>query len=422
MPFTSEQKGALAARLNKLLTEDTTPKDGVPGLPFAAAGVTTSRGNIFLEATGVRSLETMEKALPDHLLALFSCTKALTAVALLQLYERKKVDLEAPAKTYVPLIADILLVEKGLVDSETGEFKKPPRRPKTDVTVRQLMLHTLGFAYGFLSADCLALATKKNKHINALHPSKELFTTEKMPLVSEPGTKWQYGHSSDWVGLIVEAVSGHLLGDYLRDNVFAPLGMDSCTFHPKEGSRLAESYKRNSREKSGFTALHDKALDWDPKVDMGGQGCFGSARDYLKFLRMWLNKGVCGDSGRRILLTETADYAIQNHLPDGLGVDFATGPTGPDLKPDGYLLAGCAYNMNPLPTGRPKGSLYWGGLANLFFFIDFENDVAGFWGTQVFPHMDMVALPNYIRFEFATYGVLNGEEDDDEDEEEQAKL
>lgn len=422
MPFTPDLKNSLTSRLDKLLSEDTTPQDGVPGLPMITAGVTTSGENVYLAAKGLKSLDTKEIALPDQLLALYSCTKALTSVALLQLYDRKQVDLDALAKTYIPLIADIRLIDKGQVDSKTGEFKYEPRRPKTEVTVRHLMLHTLGFAYGFVSPDYLALALKKNRHVNALHPSMELFTTEKMPLVHEPGSKWQYGHSTDWIGLIVEAVSGQLLGNYLKENVFGPLGMDSCTFHPKEASRLVETYKRNPKEKSGFTPLHGKALDLDPKVDMGGQGCFGSARDYLKFLRMWLNKGVCGDSGRRILLRETAEYAIRNHLPEGLGVDFATGPSGPSHKPDGYLLAGCAYNLNDLPTGRPKGSLYWGGLANLFYFIDFENDVAGFWGTQVFPHMDKVALPNYIRFEFSIYDVLNGEEEEDEEGEEQAKL
>lgn len=414
MAFTERRKKELAKNVGEILKDVTTPnKNGRKSalIPGVIAGVTDLTKTVYLQGEGVKDIEAGDPVDVNSQLGLFSCTKSMTIMAILILYEEGKLNIEVPARTYLPLIDEIRIIEKGSVNVDDGTFRLPPRKPTSPVTIRHLMLHTAGFSYAFLNPDYLALA-KRDMHINVLFPTRDLFTTEKFPLTHEPGTKWGYGHNTDWLGLIVEEITGKKLGVFLDERVFKPAGMNNTTFHLQDDADLLKLHRRHKNKE--VTLMLKYQLCLDPELDMGGQGGFSTVNDYLKFIRIWLNYGTSPDTGNRILRRSTVKYAIQNHLPPGLGVDFSD--LGVELpkgfKPDGFTLSGNAYGHNNLPTGRPKGAIYWSGLGNLYYWIDFENQIGGFWGSQLLPFMDPYSLMNYVKFEMNVYDALENSKSD----------
>lgn len=407
MVFTEHYKKELAEELNGIFSELTTAKSEQenPKINGIIAGVTTEQENVYLDSRGFNNLDTREKILTDNVVSFFSCTKSITAMGLLKLYEKRIVELDIPAKTYLPLLAEIGVVEEGLIDRKTGDFIKVPQKPATDVTLRHLLTHTTGFCYPFLSDDYSALATKDPKN-NILDPSVSYFTNEKVPLLHEPGTKWTYGHSFDWIGLIIEKVTGQKLGDYLKESIFDPAGMDSCTFHLENLDNLVKLHMVDKKTKNAKKMKN--GLPLETQIDLGGQGCFGTVGDFLKFIRIWLNDGYCVDTGNQILRPETVIYATKNHLPPGVRMEFEGMNLIPkDYEPDGFTLTGCAYSMNKLPTGMPKGAIYWFGYANLYFWIDLEAKIGGFMATQLLPLFNRTAIMAFARMEFNVYEALN---------------
>lgn len=373
------------ALLHELVSEDI---NGV------VAGYTTSSATQYLGAHGTKNSQTREPLTLDTRIALFSCTKSMTAMAALKLWEDGRLDLDRPAKEYLPTLGDIGVMEN--FDMETGEYTL--RRPKTDITVRHLLLSNSGFAYPFTDPRYAVLGKKTGAN------------SFSMPLVSDPGSRWIYGHSMDWAGLVIEAVAGMKLSQFLEQQIFSKAGMTSCTFQVEDPNKLMPVHIRRD---SGLKVMRRQPLEYKPKTDMGGQGCFATVADYLRFLRVWLNYGTSPDTGLRILKRETVEYAIRNHLPPGQHMEFAAGGEG--FKPDGFTMAGCAYSNNRLPTGRPEGLLYWGGLANLFIWLDFENDVAGIFACQILPYMDPKCLVGYLRFEHEVYEAVQRLREENED-------
>lgn len=150
MSFTVHQKKELATELNDLIGELTTPEEDLKSAKIngVIAGVTDDKETVYLNAKGVKNIETGEKMVIDNVVSFFSCTKSITCMGLLKLYEQGKVDLDAPVKNYVPQISSIGVIDADLVDLESGTFIKPPRKPLTDVTLRHLLNHTAGFHTG----------------------------------------------------------------------------------------------------------------------------------------------------------------------------------------------------------------------------------------------------------------------------------
>lgn len=408
--FTEKLKKSLKEDIDSVLTEVTTAQDGTvdPEVNGVIAGVTDANENVYLSAIGKKNIDTGEAIDPKHQLAFFSCTKPLTCLGMLVLIDRGKVELDAPASRYFKLIESIGVIEPGLVSTDDGTFITPPRKPKTEVTIRHLMLHTAGFSYAFVNQDYSSLAFLRNPEISVLNPTLKFFTNDKTPLIHEPGSSWMYGHSTDWLGLVIQEVSGMKLSQFLKQNVFDVAGMSSFTFRMEDSSNMVTMHRRTNEKK--LKTMKKIGVPLTPEIDMGGQGCFGTVGDYLKFIRIWLNYGYSPDTKKRIISEKLARFAINNHLPPGVGVDYeklfgVTMPPG--FVNDGFTLTGCAYSNNEMPSGRPKGVITWSGLANLYFWIDFHNQVGGFWGSQFFPVMDGPSLMANLRFEGAVYEALD---------------
>ncbi|RLV90891.1 Acyltransferase LovD [Spathaspora sp. JA1] len=411
MKLTRNQINQLRKSVDEIISDITTSKPGqTPELiaPGCVIGVTDEQSTIYLNGGGIKNLTKPESNIDiNDVFGLFSCTKSLTITGALILYERGKLNLDIPISKYVPEIETIGVLEPGIIDKKTGTYLKPPRKPKTSITAKHLMMHLAGFSYGFLHPDYYTLITK-GERMDAVNPTKDWFTNKKTPLVHEPGSAFMYGHNTDWLGFVIEAITGMKLGEFLEQELFKPIGMNNCTFHLRDLTKLVPTHYRNQDD--SLSLMKKYALFPDPILDLGGQGCFGTVGDYLKFMRLWLNKGRSPDTGARVLNETTVEFALQNHFPPGIEIEFlGMSSNGEDeYEQDGWTLTGNAITMNDLPTGRPRGSIYWSGLANLYYWMDFENKIGGFFAVQILPFLDEYVVNSYQKFEKEVYNTVNG--------------
>ena len=334
----------------------------------------------------------------DTVFAIHSATKPLTAAACLRLVEEGRLDLDAPAKTYVPQIGQLQVLE-GF--DEDGGLKL--RSPKRDVTTRMLLLHTAGFGYDFYSAAYRRLAKEHRQPNFASATSAAL----KVPLLFDPGDRWMYGMSSDWAGQVVEGASGQRLSAYMKEVLFEPLAMSSTGFviSPQMRPRLATMHQRKN---GALIALEGYELPQPPEVDMGGHGLYSTADDYISFIRMWLNDGMGPDGP--VLRPESVQLGSTVGLGPNQGIQpmvsinermARNAELFPGL-PQSWSPAGMV-NEEPAPTGRHAGALSWAGLANVIYWIDRAAGVGGIWCTQVLPFMDEGARSGFLGFERAVY-------------------
>ena len=361
----------------------------VPGV----VGMVTDRQNTIYEAAfGQRTLGQDVAMTIDTVGLIASMTKAITSTAAMQLVEQGKLDLDSPAAKWLPELGTVQVLE-----GFDAAGAPRTRAPKRSITLRHLLTHTSGFSYEFLSAAVQQY--QKARNVPGIF-SCEL-SALKLPLLFDPGERWEYGISLDWAGRVVEAASGQRLGDYLKQNVLGPLGMNDTAFRLTVSmrSRLA---KIHARAESGALAPIDLELPEQPGFDLGGGGLYGTLGDYLKFIRMVLNRG--DSPGGRILKAETVEAMSRNQIGvlDVQPVKSADRTLTNDflLPPDNPHKWGLAWiiNTRPLPTGRPAGSLMWAGLTNCYYWIDPASGIGGALLTQILPFADVKALPLFLNF------------------------
>ena len=256
----------LKSACDAILQKVATGKDRVPGV---VAMITDRSANIYEGAAGERILGASQAMTTDTVFAIFSTTKAITGTAVLQCVEEGKLDLDAPAKTYVP---DIGKLE--VLDGFDAAGKPRLRAPKRDITTRMLMLHTAGLGYDFFNTNYLRLAQEHGQP-SVITCSKASLMT---PLLFDPGDKWEYGSNIDWCGQVVESIRGKRLGEVMTERIFAPLGMEDIAFSltPSMRARLAAIHQREAD--GSLTPLPDLQLPPDPEVHMGGHGLYALDR------------------------------------------------------------------------------------------------------------------------------------------------
>ncbi len=378
---------------------DAAPADGA--LPGVVAGVTTAEDTIYLKAAGPRAVGGDEALATDAVLALFSMSKPLTATLALQLVDDALLDLDAPAAEYAPDLSEI-----GVLTGFDGDTPVM-RAPRTPVTIRQLLTHTAGFAYDFFDADCARAVAGLGLPDVATATQASL----QAPLMFDPGTRWEYGTNLDWAGRVIEGATGRRLGDVMTERLLTPLGMRDTTFRrgPQMLERTANLHVRTAD--GHLKALRSPTSPDEPELDMGGQGLYSTAGDFLRFIRFWL-RGGRSDSGQQLLRPETVDDATRNHLGalqitplPGVNprktndVDFFPGVD------KGWNLVAMT-NISQAPTGRTAGSMGWAGLANLYFWVDARRGIGGLWATQLLPFFDPAAVAASQQFEQSVYDSL----------------
>jgi CubicO group peptidase (beta-lactamase class C family) len=385
------------ASIDKLFTQATESK-AMPGIVAVAA---TDQGTLYEGAFGKRELGKDAPMTVDSVVWIASMTKAITATAAMQLVERGKLSLERPASEVVTALSAAKVLDG--FDAAGQPRLRAPRRP---ITLRHLLTHTAGFAYEIWRPEIAQYQSATNTPGITTCTNAALTT----PLLFDPGDRWEYGISIDWIGKMVETVSGQKLDRYFEDNIFGPLGMNDTSFKisPSQRARLASVHQRDEK---GVLAPIEFALPEEPEFLMGGGGLYGSARDYLTFTQMIVQGGTLG--GAQVLRSETVDLMAQNHIAP-LDIPYIK-TAAPGLSNDVDLFPGMRkgwglsflINTQDAPTGRSAGSLAWAGLANTYFWIDRTKRVSGVFLSQLLPFYDKTAIDLFGKFETEVYRALS---------------
>src|SRR5947209_3363688 len=348
------------SKLDAIFTEAVERGD-VPGL----VAVATTDNDIFYDgAFGKRALGRSDAMTLDSVFWMASMTKAVTSTAAMQLVERGRLSLEEPIGGLLPQLAAPRILEG--FDAAGAPIY---RAAKTPITLRQLLTHTAGFAYDMWNPDVARYCRERG--IPPVRSCEKKALTA--PLASEPGSQWEYSISIDFVGLAVEAASGRRLDAYFREHIFAPLGMNDTGFAltPSMRERLVGMHARQADGRLEPIAFE---LPKEPEFHMGGGGLYGTARDYIRFIRMFLNQGTL--DGNRVLKAETVAAMAQNHIGElnvrRLPAAIPQVTNEINLYPDQDKKWGLGFMINTQPTaeGRSAGSLAWAGLANTYYWID----------------------------------------------------
>ena len=351
---------------------------------------------------GTAGKRDVDKNLPmslDSIFRIASMTKPVTSVAVMQLVEEGRVKLDESAATYFPELAHVQVLDG--FDPATGKPKL--RAPKSLPTVRQLLSHTSGFAYEFFDPELHRYV--ESGAVPSAFQGDDGFL--KAPLMSDPGTRWEYGISTDWLARIVEKVSGQNLEDYFHQHIFAPLGMNDTFYNvpPDKQSRVVPIYQRQA----DGSFVQSPPQPFKPvRFFSGGGGLYSTASDYLKFERMLLDGGKAGSV--RILRPESVAQMTQNQIGDLTLVPMRS--VMPDFARDPIYLpgsldkfgSGFGINTKPVPGGRGTGSFAWAGIFDTFFWIDPSRKTCAVILMQVLPFSNEGAISVAEDFERAVYG------------------
>jgi len=392
----AQTPSASRARIDAALKHAVDTRE-VPGVVAMAA---TDKGLFYEGAFGVRELAKGPDMTHDSVFRIASMTKAITSVAAMQLVEQGKLKLEEPVPNIDPALGSPQVLE-GFDGAGTPKLR-PAKRP---ITLRHLLTHTAGFSYEIWDANMVRYVKASGMPSTATGKVASI----RMPLVFEPGDKWEYGVNIDWVGRLVESASGQTLDAYFRDKIFAPLGMKDSGYVTSDEQRARQA-RVHQRQADGTLAPQPLETPFTPEFWSGGGPLYSTGRDYLTFLQALLHGG--SHNGSRILKPETVALMGKNHTGDiPAGIMKTTTPARSndvDFFPGAPIRWGLGYmlNMEPGPNGRSAGTVSWGGIFNTYYWLDGAKRVTGLIMTQILPFADTRAVKLYGQFERSVYESL----------------
>ncbi len=352
---------------------------------------TDSKGVVYSGAFGARDAAGTAMT-ADTIFRIASMTKPVTSVALMQLIEQGQLSLDDSADKYLPAFRNLKVFAS--FDSATGAYTLHAARRSP--TVRELMTHTSGIAYNFVSPTVRDFKPREGERYEA------------GPLLFEPGRRWLYGPSTLWVGKIVEAVSHQTLEDYFQEHIFRPLGMSDTSFIvPSDKQRRVATVR--VREANGSLSERAQGNFPVPAEFRGDGGLFSTAADYMRFERMIGNEGEL--DGKRLLKADTVRTMEHNQIGKMIVPTLKTAM--PEVSNDvtiidegydrwglGFLISGRTF-----PGKRSAGSVSWAGIDNTYFWIDPNRGVAAVVLMQLLPFADPKALALSDAFERGVYEI-----------------
>ena len=374
------------------------------------SGITTllaRRGKIIhFDHSGLRDKATREPLDSSTIFRIYSMTKPIVCTALMTLYEEARFHLFDPLAKYLPAFAKLK------VWNGDGERLVDPVRP---ILIRDLFTHTAGLTYNFLEDTPVSRMYLDAGLLSDSKASLERVISElaRLPLAYQPGSRWHYSMSIDVLAHLIEVLSGRPLQDFLQERVFSPLGMNDTGFSvsPQNRSRLAAMYGHSDISTHQFTEIINSATgpvdvsrtypaDNTTTFARGGHGLFSTARDYLSFAQMLLNRGQL--EGERIISPAIASLMHSNHLPSHL-MPFSIAIVA--LPGYGFGL-GSRVLLDPAASGLPgsAGEFGWAGAANTYFWVDPKLELIGIFMTQ---HMISIE-PAHRDFQVLAYQALVG--------------
>jgi len=364
-------------------------------VPFVIGMVANAAGSTYSGAFGDAAAGL--KASEDTVLRIFSMTKAIGSTAAMILIERGKLNPETPVKDILPEFGKIQVLER--FDGD----KPILRAPRTNATVRHLATHTSGLEYEFWN-DEMANYLAKTGHPSII--TSGLKSAMLYPMMADPGTRWGYGPSIDWMGLIVEKIDGRRIDKFCHEEIFGPLGMKDTAFEVSDAmaKRLAAP---KIRGEDGKFAPCDFAPPPNPEVYGMGHALYSTAPDYIKFLRMFLNRGAL--NGNRLLSEKGIDWMLADRMngltfekmvtaAPGLIAEFDPFPGTRRTHSFGFFR-----NEVDIPGRRSAGSQSWAGALNTHFWFDPKKDVAAVIMTQSLPFGEPRYMQLYADYETAVY-------------------
>jgi methyl acetate hydrolase len=363
-------------------------------IPGVVAAVTNRDQIVYLKAFGKQDVARGIPMSTDTVFRIASMTKPVTSVAVMMLYEQGRLKLDDEAGIYVPSMKDRQVVMTFNQSEKGPTYTTRPARQ--EITVRQLLTHTSGLAYSFTSAVTLALQMKTGKDQTDL------------PLLFDPGTKWNYSPATAVLGSIVEKLGGQSLEEFDQAKIFRPLGMaDTSYLLPAEKTgRLATVHQR---EAAALVESPNPAT-YTPSV-RGDGGLVSTASDYSAFLQMLLNEGA--RRGTRLLKAESVRLMTSNQI-GSLVVETmpAAMPRVSDAFPFGAGKDKFGLGFQIAATDgtsaheRAAGSYTWAGIDNTHFWVDPKNGIGVVILTQVLPFYNPTSMDVMRRFEHLIYENL----------------
>jgi methyl acetate hydrolase len=361
-------------------------------LPGAVALLTDREGVTYSRAFGLADATTGAAMAEDTLFQIASMTKALTSVGALQLVEQGRLSLDSDIGAVLPDLANPQVLTGFGADGQPQ--LRPAARP---ITLRHLLTHTAGLGYFFLHPEVLQYYAATGM------PAPGSLASIRMPLMFDPGDRWEYSVGTDWVGQAIEAVTGQRLGDYLTEHVLAPLGMHATFFRDALPQGAA---KVHARLPAGGFEINPAYLGGGD-FHTGGGGLTSTAPDYARFVRMVLNGGEL--DGAKILAPETVAELTRNQVAPlragAMGTAMPALAQPYDTFPDQHTGWTLGFLTNPEqgPNGRAPGSLSWAGIFNSYYWIDPANGVGGVLMAQLSPFGDPGALALFGALERMAY-------------------
>ncbi|RMJ05438.1 Esterase EstB [Marinobacter litoralis] len=357
-----------------------------PGkLPGAVTLVARHGKVVWAQAQGLMDVERNRPMQRDTLFRIYSMTKPVTSIAMMQLYEQGKFLLNDPVHKYIPSWRKMRVYKGGSYpDFETEPAAKA-------MTIRDLMTHTSGLTYGFTERTEVDAAYRKLKldGSSILTLEKLVDRLAELPLEFSPGTAWNYSVSTDVLGYLVELLSGQSLDNYFDEHIFQPLGMTDTGFHvrPEQQHRFAACYlyQPGDTMKLQDDPERSKYLK-HPRFLSGGGGLVSTIDDYHKFAQALCQGGEY--QGQRIIGRKTLEFMRRNHLSDNKDLPALSvgGFSETPYQGSGFGLGfSVKTDVAASHTVGSEGEFGWGGLASTSFFIDPKEDLVVIFMTQLMP-------------------------------------
>jgi CubicO group peptidase (beta-lactamase class C family) len=361
LPFAApEEVGLSRARLTRLT--DMLRAEIERGRAPGAVALVARRGKVaYFESLGVRDPASGAPMQKDTIFRIYSMTKPIVSVAAMMLWEEGQFLLNDALAKYLPEFGRM----KVAVPRDGNIELVPAAR---DITIQDLLRHTSGLTYEFRgTAPVQKMYMEAKVYRRNQTNADQAATLAQLPLMHQPGARWEYSRSTDVLGRLVEVLSGVSLGEFLETRILKPLGMtDTAFFVPAEHhGRLAEAFPRDPETDAPVQLVEVKE---EPRFESGGGGMVSTALDYARFLQMLLNGGRL--DGVRLLSRKTVEYMTADHLGPITGA--------PDLLIPGYGFGlGFAVRLQAGIAQVPGsiGQYFWGGLAGTTFWVDPKEDL-----------------------------------------------
>ena len=425
----------MEAKLNPLF-EAAVKEKKIPGIGYF---IIDAKGNFLAKGSfGSTHIQDPDAAAFDFdtTMTIFSCTKLITTIAALQLAEQGKLSLDDPVEKYVPRISKIQVLETTTPGAD-GKYNTSLRAAKAKPTVMDLITHTGGFSYDFFDHATLAWRMASGRAPLGYHSIGDWEDWE-TPYLFEPGSKYCYGINIDWLGWVIEAVSGESLPDYLVNHICKPLGMNEtdCKRTPGKKNTAVVHFDVEGQGLVGNPASYHNE---SPQAWGGGGFLYSTLNDYSKLLATLLNNGTSPTTGKSILKPETVkDLIFTDQLKSSVDKSDLgeIGASIPIASLEGTLLpsmpvsekgwsTGLLLNHVDLPYGRKAGSGTWAGLGNLFYCelsflrsemmmkfrptnwnpgVDPKTGIAGMAATSILPFLNPTFMRLFDEVERVAYG------------------